>query len=406
MSQTAAGGYFQNVDTMDEYSCQESAMKNADGMGTLSKQFQPKKFKDGNKLWNKEIEQGQSYSYTPFRSTTLSKSQTTPKPTRDSVHTGTLRPPKANPFVYDPPSAPSTPKMTRARPGSSAATLTREQKLTWGRAPPPQHQHHHQHFRSVSAMSHGRTLPRPSEFSPMPPQRHPSIATLPRGEPIDAYCIPPPPLHMISRPPSSMAAPATPLASNLPVFVPPSPKAVARQLSLTPTDVNWNRVSLICCMQVICCITMFGVGVARVLSGALWAIGVENVFATGALIPALAGIYAVKTGNYSAAMFAFLANALQMMLALAPFLIGMFPLVPHLFPKVHESWLVSPTEPIHLDLILSFLVALQTLLAFHLAIMGCKAIGSAMSTIDELKLQSSMRAAFEDADGIPYKSVA
>lgn len=193
--------YFQNVDTHDEYN--EPAAP-AEMTGTLSKQFQPKKFKDGNKLWNAE-QQEENYSYTPFKAATLNR---TPKPTRDSVHSGTLRPPKSSPFVYAeaPPSAPTTPRMPRARPESAAGTMTREQKLTWGRPPPAA-----AHFRSASAMSHGRQPHPGSEFVPLsmaaPPmhpmaQRYSSYTTIPRDQmEMHAHAVPffphnPPQVHL------------------------------------------------------------------------------------------------------------------------------------------------------------------------------------------------------------------
>lgn len=176
--------YFQNVDTHDEYN--DEAAGAPEMTGTLSKQFQPKKYKDGTKMWNAE-QQEETYSYTPFKAATLNR---TPKPTRDSVHSGTLRPPKMSPFVYatdefSPPSAPATPKIGRTRPESAAGTMTREQKLTWGRPPPASH------FRSASSMSHGRQPHHGSEFVPLsmvaPPmhpmaQQYQSFNTIPRGD--------------------------------------------------------------------------------------------------------------------------------------------------------------------------------------------------------------------------------
>ncbi|CAI5450324.1 unnamed protein product [Caenorhabditis angaria] len=437
----AEKSYFQHVETYDEEDL-ATAPQNPPNMGTLSKQFQPKKLKDGNKLWKKGAEaeaEQESYVYTPFRAATLGKSSSlTPKPTRDTVHSGTLRPPKsANPFVYDPPSAPTTPRIPRvARPESAAGTMSREQKLTWGRA--AQNQAGPQHFRSNSAMSRAR----PNEFSamamnqppilahPSTPQRYPSFQTLPRGEPIDSmmmcpspfYGPPPPPTVLLSssRPPSAVPSLGHPGASNLqgygvPIVVPAVPvtspttvllnqKAINTQLAQQTQHLNWNRISIVCCLQVLFCLSIFGIGVARIMFGALWAIGIEIIFATCSLFPALIGIFAVRRGSYSAALFCFAANAFEMVFAVFPFVIGIFPIFPIIFPRVEKSWFLAENEPIHFDLILSFLVAVQVFLALFLSIMGCRAGGSVMTNLDELKLAANMRKAFEeDRDELPFK---
>ncbi|CAD6193709.1 unnamed protein product [Caenorhabditis auriculariae] len=448
-------GYFQHVDTYDEYPAEEVAEPTAPKpTGTLTKQFQPKKLKDANKLWNKDSETNSQVSYSTYngnnKAATLgntSLGNTTPKRNRSGEpHTGTLRPPKASPFVYDPPTTQSTPKMPRAQRSESAAgnnnTMSREQKLTWGRVPP-----NPAHFRSASAMGTStltRPLNRPNEFTPMGQfggSRYQSYCTLPRPEQMDPETLsqiqmqlqmhpPHGPVHhpfydptkmvppqMVTpqmRPPSALSGgppmAVAPLASNLAAYVPPhsqkpipSPREIAH-MAIGPSVVNWNLMSLVSCMQVLCCVGIFGVGVARMLYGSLWAIGVEIVFATCAVVPALVGIYAVKRGSYAAAVYCYIANVVAGIFATVPLLLGLFPVFTWIFPKVDSRWLVSSVEPLNLDFALSLLVLLEIFLSFVVCVSGCSSLGKLFISVDNLKLHNNVKAAFEDNNPIPYNS--
>ncbi|KAK6016137.1 hypothetical protein OSTOST_18386, partial [Ostertagia ostertagi] len=117
----------------------------------VSKQFQPKKYKDSGQEWRKERKDTSNqptYAYTPFKVNSLSRA-TTPLASISEQHSqnGTLRRSnQPNPFVYpnqppsrnafhEPPQSQSTPKAAhhmQVRP-ESAAQMTKEQKLTWGR---------------------------------------------------------------------------------------------------------------------------------------------------------------------------------------------------------------------------------------------------------------------------------
>lgn len=398
-------GYFQNVETHDE---KEEEQHQQDGeerpaAGTLSKQFVPKKYKDGAaKLWNREQEaQAQSYSYTPFKGSTMQRVTTTPKSIRDSQSTASRPPKPPNPFVYDPPTTQSTPKVGR-RADSAAGnhpTMSREQKLTWGKMGPPTSAQ----YRSASAMGTIRGVPRPVDFGPVQPYQHSryqSYCTLPRPEQQEDFLnYYGPKMVSVSRAPSALGHP---MASNLPTFIPPPMMAPPPQMTAKVSEaflqpiVNWNTISLLCCMQVLCCVGIFGVGIARMIFGSQWAIGLELLFATSAIVPALVGIFAVKTSSFPALIFCFTFHLISIVFASVPFIIGLFPAFPWVFPKVNPSWFVATGELIHLDFALSLLIALQVFFSFLICVSVSKTIGNYLKRVDELKMEGLVNRAYED----------
>ncbi|VDM72781.1 unnamed protein product, partial [Strongylus vulgaris] len=80
--------------------------------------------------------------------------------------------------------------------------------------------------------------------------------------------------------------------------------------------VSWNTLSLICSMQVLCSLAIFGLGVGRMLQGAKWAIGIELAYALVAMIAGLSGIYSVRQRSYAAAAFVFTLSAFSTLLAI------------------------------------------------------------------------------------------
>ncbi|KAK6756959.1 hypothetical protein RB195_015032 [Necator americanus] len=410
---------------------------NGKGEGA-SKQFQPKKYKDGGQEWRKERKEGTTqpiYGFTPFKTNSLSRATTPLAPiSEQSSQSGTLRPTgKSNPFVYpnqpptrngfqvhELPQYHSTPKATHntlIRP-ESAIPMSREQKLTWGRLPPQAG------FRSVSAM--GQQIRPPSRQSDTGiaqcvGSRYQSYCTLPRPEEVDAETLSemhsnlhafygPTIPKVVSRPPSvATLVPglAPGMASDFirpPTGLPAATVAMGAPSPKKPTEiVSWNTLSLICSMQVLCSLAIFGLGVGRMLQGAKWAIGVELVYALVVMIAGLSGIYSVRQRSYAAATFSFGLTTISTILAVPPFGLGIFPTIPWAFSEATPSVWINPSEPLELDLGLSLIVLIQFVLSLILSISGCRSVGVLCGVLEEVKLHHDLHSAFHDID-VPHKA--
>lgn len=403
----------------------------------VSKQFQPKKYKDGGQEWRKdrtrEAANQATYAYTPFKVNSLSRA-TTPLASisEQSSRNGSLRRP--DPFVYqshpqqrnpmnEPPQSHSTPKAmhhAQIRPGS-AAQMTKEQKLTWGRLPPTTA------YRSASAMGQPiRPGSRQSDVGGIGQcigSRYQSYCTLPRPEEVDVETLnemhsnlhafhPNGAPKVISRPPSvATLVPGMPLGPGMASdFIrPPSAFAAPNVAMSAPTPpkqreiISWNTLSLMCSMQVLCSLAIFGIGVGRMLEGAKWAIGVELAYALIVMVGGLSGIYAVRQRSYTAATFVFGLAAISTVLALPPFIIGLFPSIPWAFPEATPSTWINQREPIELDFGLSIVVLIQIALSMVISVCGCRSFGVLCQMVEEVKLQHDLRSAFHDME-IPHKA--
>ncbi|CAJ0589897.1 unnamed protein product [Cylicocyclus nassatus] len=405
----------------------------------VSKQFQPKKYKDGGQEWRKDRKDGptqSAYGYTPFKTNSLSRA-TTPLATisEQSSQSGTLRNSnKSNPFVYpnqvpvrngyamhDPPQSHSTPKATHHSQirSESATPMSREQKLTWGRLPPSAG------FRSASAMGQQMrpgsrqsdagigqcvgsryqsycTLPRPEEVDPetlsdMHSNLHafygPTIPKVVSRAPSAASLVPGMGPGMASdfiRPPTAYNGNA--VGMNAPPPAPPKQREI----------VSWNTLSLICSMQVLCSLAIFGLGVGRMIQGAKWAIGIELAYALVVIVAGLSGIYSVRQRSYAAAAFACALSAFSTLLAVPPFVLGLFPTIPWAFAEATPSVWINQNEPFELDLGLSLVILIQFILSVVVSISGCRSIGVLCELVEEVKLQHDLRTAFHDID-VPRK---
>ncbi|WKY10205.1 hypothetical protein Q1695_002503 [Nippostrongylus brasiliensis] len=403
-----------------------------------SKQFQPKKYKDGGQEWRRERRDSanqHTYAYTPFKANSLSRANTPlASISEQSSHNGSLRKPiKPHPFQYpnqmpqrhqthEPPQSHSTPKAThhsQIRPGS-AAQMTKEQKLTWGRLPPPSS------YRSASAMGQPvRPASRQSEtgIGHCVGSRYQSYCTLPRPEEVDVETLsemhsnlhafyPNGAPKVVSRPPSvATIVPGMPngpgMASD---FIRP-PSAFRQNIVAAPLKpnaerkemVSWNTLSLLSSMQVLCSLAIFGIGVGRMLEGAKWAIGVELAYALLVMISGLAGIYAVRQRSYAAAAFVFGVTGLSLLLAIPPLTMGLFPTIPWAFSEATPSTWINQREPLELDFGLSLVVLIQVLISLVICISGCRSVGVLCGLVEETKLHRDLHSAFHDME-IPHKA--
>ncbi|KAJ1356662.1 hypothetical protein KIN20_014401 [Parelaphostrongylus tenuis] len=320
-----------------------------------------------------------------------------------------------------PPQSHSTPKAahhTQIRPGS-AVSMTKEQRLTWGRLPPSAG------YRSASAMGQSaRPLSRQSQsdtgFAHCVGSRYPSYCTLPRPEEVDVgtlsdmhsnlhafYANMPP--KVISRAPSiTNVVPATgpgiaaAFMRSASVFADPTVPVTAPVPQKQREIVNWNTLSLLCSMQVLCSLTIFGIGVGRMLEGAKWGIGVELAYALVVLAVGLGGICAARQRSYVAATFAYTFNTFCMLLAIPPFMIGLFPAIPWAFAEATPSVWSSKREPLELDFGLSLIILLQVLLSMVLSISGCQAVGAVCAIIEDIRLSHNCQSPFHDVN-MPQK---
>ncbi|KHJ98784.1 hypothetical protein OESDEN_01229 [Oesophagostomum dentatum] len=167
--------------------------------------------------------------------------------------------------------------------------------------------------------------------------------------------------------------------------------------------VSWNTISLICSMQVLCALAIFGLGVGRMMQGAKWAIGIELAYALLVMIAGLSGIYSVRQRSYAAAAFVFGLTALSTILAIPPFVLGLFPTIPWAFPEATPSVWMNQNEPLELDLGLSLIVLIQFILSLVISVSGCRSIGLLCGTVEEIKLHHDIHTAFHDID-VPRKA--
>ncbi|KJH53453.1 hypothetical protein DICVIV_00391 [Dictyocaulus viviparus] len=358
----------------------------------VSKQFQPKKYKDIGQEWCRTEPSSQSV-FIPFKSNSISRSTTplAPISEQNSTTGSPQRSNKSHPFEYhnetasynnlcqvqDLPKSHSTPKVAHHPQirSESAIPMSREQKLTWGRLPPSAS------YRSSSAMAQPiRPLSRQSDvgIGGGHCSHYQSYCTLPRPEEVDggtlndmhsnlhafhSNTIP----KVVSRmPPTTTMVPTIPSMIKSDSMHAPSLIAPSNPVQSTPPIllkqkevISWNTLSLLCSMQVLSSLTIFGIGIGRMLQGAKWGIGIELGYAFTVLTVGLVGICAVRQRSNAAATFVFCLNAFCFILAIPPFVIGLFPAIPWAFAEATPSLWTNAREPLELDFGLSLIVLIQ-----------------------------------------------
>ncbi|VDO52496.1 unnamed protein product [Haemonchus placei] len=213
--------------------------------------------------------------------------------------------------------------------------------------------------------------------------RPPSVATMVPGMP------PPGMASDFVRPPSTFMAPNV----VMPPPAPPRPQEI----------VSWNTLSVMCSMQVLCSLAIFGIGVGRMLEGAKWAIGIELIYALLVMVAGLSGIYAVRQRSYTAATLVFSLTAISAVLAIPPFIVGLFPAIPWAFSEATPTAFINKREPLELDFGLSLVILIQVLLSVVICISGCRSVGVLCGMVEENKLHRDLHKAFHEMD-LPQKA--
>uniref|UniRef100_A0A0K0CSX7 DUF4203 domain-containing protein n=1 Tax=Angiostrongylus cantonensis TaxID=6313 RepID=A0A0K0CSX7_ANGCA len=307
--------------------------------GNVSKQFQPRKYKDGGEEWRKtEALTQQLCGYTPFKTNSMSRATTplTPISEQNSLNGSICRSGKSHPFEYQNHSASPNPFQIIVPPSAG--------------------------YRSVSAMGQPpRALSRQSDvgIGQCVGPRYQSYCTLPRPEEVDVGTL-------------------NDMHSNLHAFYSNMPS------------------------KVLCSLTIFGIGVGRMLEGAKWGIGIELAYALVVLAVGLGGVYSARRRSYVAATFAFSLNTFCMILAAPSFMIGLFPAIPWAFAEATPSVWSSNREPLELDFGLSLIIFIQVLLSMALSIYGYQAAGALCAIVEDVRLGQGMQSAFHDIE-IPHK---
>ncbi|KAK6036097.1 hypothetical protein COOONC_26398 [Cooperia oncophora] len=139
------------------------------------------------------------------------------------------------------------------------------------------------------------------------------------------------------------------------------------------------------------------------LEGAKWAIGVELAYALLVMVAGLSGIYAVRQRSYAAATLVFCLTAFSTILAIPPFIMGLFPTIPWAFAEATPYTWISKREPLELDFGLSLVILIQVLLSLVISISGCRSAGVLCGMVEEAKLHRDLHTAFHEMD-LPQKA--
>ncbi|OZC05913.1 hypothetical protein X798_07109 [Onchocerca flexuosa] len=204
-----------------------------------------------------------------------------------------------------------------------------------------------------------------------------------------------------SRPASSMLAGTPEIASNYltrrystsNAFQQASDKEI-----LTPAKeiINFDALSVLSVLQVLCSLLIFGCGVLRIIWNSKWVVGIELVFAALVFAAGFIGICASSRRSYSMATAAFIFSVLNSTLSVIPFILGTLSAIANAFPTLNPEWLLNEHESLVIDYLLSFACFAEMVITMITSIYGCKASGLTMRLVEKLRFSVDLNTVFED----------
>uniref|UniRef100_A0A915DCE3 G-protein alpha subunit n=1 Tax=Ditylenchus dipsaci TaxID=166011 RepID=A0A915DCE3_9BILA len=154
--------------------------------------------------------------------------------------------------------------------------------------------------------------------------------------------------------------------------------------------VDWGSLNLSSCLQILFGSCIFALGVARMFLRADYAKGQELFYGISVVCAGLIGYFAVRHRSYCMAVSCFVLSIINAVLVFVPFLSGILPLIPLLTAASSGKPSISingTNEPIEVDLALSILSLLQFAASLIVGVYGCRAVGSTIGHVEQLRFQ-------------------
>ncbi|KAL3985621.1 putative integral membrane protein [Acanthocheilonema viteae] len=208
-----------------------------------------------------------------------------------------------------------------------------------------------------------------------------------------------------SRPASSMLVGAPGMASDYLTrrhsIYGPTESNIIPQISdeeiLKPAKeiINFDALSVLSVLQVLCSVVIFGCGVLRIIWNLKWAMGIEIVLAVLIFMAGVTGICASSRRSYSAATATFILSMLNSILSVIPFALGVLPAIANAFPALNPEWLFDMYESWAIDYLLSFICFAEIVITVISSIYGCRAFGLTMRLVEKLRFSVDLNTVFE-----------
>lgn len=169
--------------------------------------------------------------------------------------------------------------------------------------------------------------------------------------------------------------------------------------------VNFDALSVLSVLQVLCSLLIFGCGVLRIIWNSKWAVGVELLFAAFVFTSGVTGICASSRRSYSAVAATFFLSVLNSVLSLIPLILGALPAIANAFPTLNPQWVHDLNESLAVDYLLSFTCLTETVIAVTTSIYGCRALGLTMRLVERLRFNVDLNAVLENISPVDHKEL-